>query len=79
VLVYRGHNHAASVAKFSPSGNWVASGDASGRVRIWAWDNPEHVLKLEVGRCGLAVVWMGRGCIASHCIALRRFGRRACY
>jgi WD repeat-containing protein 1 (actin-interacting protein 1) len=48
VLVYRGHNHATSVAKFSPSGNWVASGDASGRVRVWAWDNPEHVLKLEV-------------------------------
>lgn len=48
VLVYRGHNHATSVAKFSPSGNWVASGDASGRVRVWAWDNPEHILKLEV-------------------------------
>lgn len=52
MLVYRGHNHAASVAKFSPSGNWVASGDASGRVRVWAWDNPEHVLKLEVCACG---------------------------
>lgn len=48
--MYRGHNHATSVAKFSPSGNWVASGDASGRVRVWAWDNPEHILKLEVGR-----------------------------
>ncbi len=46
-FVYRGHNAAVTVAKFSPSGFWVASGDASGKVRVWSWDNPEHVLKLE--------------------------------
>lgn len=47
-FVYRGHNAAVTVAKFSPNGYWVASGDATGKVRIWSWDNPEHILKLEV-------------------------------
>jgi WD40 repeat protein len=35
-------------SQFSPNGYWVASGDATGKVRIWSWDNPEHILKLEV-------------------------------
>jgi WD40 repeat protein len=29
-FVYRGHNHAATVAKFSPNGFWVASADITG-------------------------------------------------
>lgn len=36
-----------TVAKFSPNGYWVASADIGGKVRIWSWDNPEHLLKLE--------------------------------
>ncbi|KAI0171375.1 WD domain-containing protein [Pestalotiopsis sp. NC0098] len=32
---YTGHTAATTVAKFSPSGFWVASGDASGTVRVW--------------------------------------------
>ncbi|KAK4042617.1 WD40-repeat-containing domain protein [Parachaetomium inaequale] len=32
---YTGHTTTTTVAKFSPSGFWVASGDASGRVRVW--------------------------------------------
>jgi len=47
-FVYRGHSHITTVAKFSPNGFWVASGDVSGKVKIWAWDNPEHILKIEV-------------------------------
>jgi WD repeat-containing protein 1 (actin-interacting protein 1) len=35
------------VAKFSPNGFWVASADTSGKVRVWAWDNPAHLTKLE--------------------------------
>ena len=35
-------------AAFSPNGYWVASGDAGGFLRVWSWDNPEHVLKVEV-------------------------------
>ncbi|KAK4150714.1 quinon protein alcohol dehydrogenase-like superfamily [Chaetomidium leptoderma] len=32
---YTGHTTATTVAKFSPSGYWVASGDVSGQVRVW--------------------------------------------
>jgi len=46
-FVYRGHQAQVTAARFSPSGNWVATGDAAGKVRIWAWDNPEHQLKKE--------------------------------
>jgi WD40 repeat protein len=35
------------VARFSPSGYYVASGDAQGNVRVWDATNPvEGVLKL---------------------------------
>ncbi|RYH32067.1 WD40 repeat domain-containing protein [archaeon] len=47
-FVYRGHALQATVAKFSPNGYWVASADVSGKVRVWSWDNPEHLLKVEV-------------------------------
>lgn len=36
-----------TVAKFSPNGYWVASADISGKVKVWSWDNPEHLIKLE--------------------------------
>ncbi|CAM9279760.1 unnamed protein product [Ascophyllum nodosum] len=55
VFVYRGHNAKTTVAKFSPNGFWVASADITGKVRIWAWDNPEHQLKIEVFGLGGAV------------------------
>lgn len=32
---YSAHNTATTVARFSPSGSYVASGDASGTVRVW--------------------------------------------
>ncbi|KAK5661657.1 hypothetical protein OQA88_9757 [Cercophora sp. LCS_1] len=32
---YTGHTAATTVARFSPSGFWVASGDVSGQVRVW--------------------------------------------
>ena len=47
-FVYRGHKHAVGAAAFAPNGFWVASGDAAGFLRVWAWDNPEHILKVEV-------------------------------
>lgn len=46
-LVYSEHAHAVKAAKFSPSGKFVASGDAAGRVRVWAWTHAEHLLKYE--------------------------------
>lgn len=47
-FIYRGHAHPTTVAKWSPNGFWVASGDSAGKVRVWSWDNPEHLLKIEI-------------------------------
>ena len=46
-FIYRGHLAHTTVAKFSPNGYWVASADVSGKMRVWSWDNPEHLTKLE--------------------------------
>lgn len=47
VDVYKEHPVPVSVARFSPNGEWVASGDAAGNVRIWARAGPEHTFKYE--------------------------------
>ncbi|KAJ2077438.1 WD40 repeat-like protein [Coemansia sp. RSA 988] len=44
---YTGHTTTATVARFSPSGYYVASGDVTGKVRIWDAINDEHILKSE--------------------------------
>ena len=36
-----------NVAKYSPSGFYIASADKSGKIRIWDTVNAEHVLKSE--------------------------------
>lgn len=54
-MVYSEHAHAVKVAKFSPTGKYVASGDAAGKVRVWAWTTPEHSLKVEVPALGADV------------------------
>uniref|UniRef100_A0A7S1U9R9 Anaphase-promoting complex subunit 4 WD40 domain-containing protein n=1 Tax=Phaeomonas parva TaxID=124430 RepID=A0A7S1U9R9_9STRA len=46
-FVYRGHNAATTVAKFAPNGYWVCSADSSGKIMVWSWDNPEHIVKYE--------------------------------
>lgn len=48
VLVYRGHTATVTAAKFSPSGCFVASGDARGKLRVWSYDNEEHLCKLDI-------------------------------
>mmetsp|Transcript_10356 Transcript_10356/g.15821 ORF Transcript_10356/g.15821 Transcript_10356/m.15821 type:complete len:673 (+) Transcript_10356:129-2147(+) len=47
-LVYRGHMATVTAAKFSPSGCYVASGDARGKLRVWSYDNEEHLCKLDI-------------------------------
>ncbi|CAM6093161.1 unnamed protein product [Calypogeia fissa] len=47
VDVYGEHSYNVTVARFSPNGEWVASGDVSGTVRIWGI-GPEHPLKFEI-------------------------------
>ncbi|KAJ2098334.1 WD40 repeat-like protein [Coemansia sp. S100] len=44
---YTGHTQPTSVATFSPSGYYIASGDIAGNVRIWDSINDEHILKSE--------------------------------
>ena len=45
--LYRDHQVPVSVARFSPNGEWVASGDSAGNVRIWSRYGPAHTLKYE--------------------------------
>ncbi|KAI8884882.1 WD40 repeat-like protein, partial [Backusella circina FSU 941] len=45
---YVGHKAQATVARYSPSGYYIASGDAHGNVRIWDTINEEHILKNEI-------------------------------
>ncbi|KAJ1647424.1 WD40 repeat-like protein [Coemansia asiatica] len=44
---YTGHTQQTTMARFSPSGFFVASGDVMGNVRIWDAMNEEHRLKSE--------------------------------
>ncbi|KAJ1394223.1 WD40/YVTN repeat-like-containing domain superfamily [Sesbania bispinosa] len=46
VSVYGDHAYPATVARFSPNGEWVASADVSGTVRLWGTRN-DFVLKKE--------------------------------
>jgi len=47
-FVYRGHSCQVTVAKFSPSGAYVASADIRGKLRVWSYDNEEHLCKLDL-------------------------------
>ncbi|CAO3671286.1 unnamed protein product [Rhizopus stolonifer] len=45
---YIGHKAPATVARYSPSGFYMASGGRHGNVRIWDTINEEHILKNEI-------------------------------
>ncbi|XP_058091558.1 actin-interacting protein 1-2 [Magnolia sinica] len=44
--IYADHAYPTTIARFSPNGEWIASADVSGTVRIWGVHN-DHVLKNE--------------------------------
>lgn len=44
--VYGEHGYPVTVARYSPNGEWIASADVSGSVRIWGTHNG-FVLKNE--------------------------------
>ncbi|KAA8529075.1 hypothetical protein F0562_033437 [Nyssa sinensis] len=46
VSVYSDHSYPVTVARYSPNGEWIASADVSGTVRIWGTHN-DYVLKNE--------------------------------
>ena len=45
--IYTQHDVRVIVAKYSPSGKYIASGDVSGKIRIWDAINKEHTLEYE--------------------------------
>lgn len=45
---YTEHTANVTVAKYSPSGFYIASGDVNGNVRIWDTTQAEHILKYEI-------------------------------
>ncbi|XP_074085893.1 WD repeat-containing protein 1 [Macrotis lagotis] len=45
--IYTEHAHQVVVAKYAPSGFYIASGDVSGKLRIWDTTQKEHILKYE--------------------------------
>ncbi|XP_029948209.1 WD repeat-containing protein 1 isoform X1 [Salarias fasciatus] len=45
--IYTEHAHQVIVAKYSPSRSYIASGDVSGKIRIWDTTQKEHLLKYE--------------------------------
>lgn len=55
------HAVKARVAKFSPNGEWICSGDESGQVFVWA--HKSFVVKntISVGKCCLDVAWSADG------------------
>jgi WD40 repeat protein len=46
--VYTEHQAETTVAKYAPSGNYIASGDKGGKIRIWDTLSKEHILKIEL-------------------------------
>ncbi|XP_067845802.1 WD repeat-containing protein 1 [Heptranchias perlo] len=45
--IYTEHAHQVQVAQYAPSGFYIASGDISGKIRIWDTTQKEHLLKYE--------------------------------
>ncbi|KAK6185852.1 hypothetical protein SNE40_007998 [Patella caerulea] len=45
--IYAEHSKETTVAKYAPSGYYIASADISGKVRIWDTTQKEHILKNE--------------------------------
>ncbi|KAG8467243.1 hypothetical protein KFE25_000559 [Diacronema lutheri] len=61
--LYAEHQGAVTAVAVSPNGEWIASGDERGTVRIWA-NQPERTLKLETFALGgkvLDIAWSGDG------------------
>jgi len=46
--MYTEHSFPTTVARYAPSGFYIASGDVAGTVRIWDTTQKEHILKIEL-------------------------------
>ena len=47
VQLFTGHQYPVTAVAMSPSGCYMATGDSSGCLRIWACDTPDQILKGE--------------------------------
>ncbi|XP_049851579.1 66 kDa stress protein-like [Schistocerca gregaria] len=45
--LYQQHSYNPTIARYSPSGFYIASADSNGMVRIWDTTQAEHILKCE--------------------------------
>jgi WD40 repeat protein len=54
--VYTEHLKNVNVARFSPSGGYIASGDDNGLVRVWSPAHPEKILKKETPVLGGPII-----------------------
>lgn len=59
--VFFGHRCKATVARFSPNGEWIASGDERGRVLIWGVKNQIIKNEIQVCRKVLDIAWSDDG------------------
>jgi len=50
--MYSEHSHPCTVARYAPSGFYIASADSSGKVRIWDTTQATHNLKIELPALG---------------------------
>jgi WD40 repeat protein len=46
--LYTGHNSRVTCVKIAPNGNYAASGDVSGNLKVWAITHPDKIVKYEV-------------------------------
>ncbi|XP_031563060.1 WD repeat-containing protein 1-like [Actinia tenebrosa] len=53
--VYSQHAKDTTIAVYAPSGFYIASGDISGKLRIWDTTQKEHILKYEYQPLGRAI------------------------
>jgi hypothetical protein len=50
--MYLDHQYPPTVARYAPSGFYIASADTTGTVRIWDTTQKEHICKLETKAMG---------------------------
>lgn len=55
--IFSEHKHKATVARMSPNGNWVASGDSTGKVHVWGPSNFSVKNTVEVCSSVIDIDW----------------------
>eukprot|EP01083_Nonionella_stella_P001430 4119_1 len=58
-VLFSAHKAQTKVAKFAPNGEWIASGDADGVLKVWAAKNQLEKNNLIVCRGVLDIAWSG--------------------